>query len=110
MSDKTITVDAGSFESADDDTTATTYYGGYVIIYPEDACSQEVKCSGTDRDSFNCFDLVVDTIAKSLGIELEADAFQKLSDEIMDKMSDRAVFEVSTNSGKLFVNKEEVCL
>lgn len=69
-----VKLDSSNFQSCDDETTSTTYYGGSIELNGETR-----YCSGTDRSNLECLDVISDEL--------------NLSEEQYNKLYELIVYE-----------------
>lgn len=97
---QTVNVDASSFQAADDGNT--THYGGSVRVG-----DNYVQCSGTDRDSENCFDRVLDAVLAALHTchaQCTRDDIDDTLEQLNHLITAQAQFVVVVEDGKLRVS------
>lgn len=101
-----VLVDPSAFESADNETNATTYYGGSIVVG-----EQTIFATGTDRDSVNVYDDVISAIFTVLGLSLDdfdtnSDEYHKVYEEFMLAVDNLAPFTVVLDGTTLTLGGE----
>jgi len=102
---KRVTVDATNFQAADDETTATTNYGGSIHVGNKTDVDIQIMCHGNDRGDDECFWPTTAAVLHALGlvshdIEPDPDGWEEFDEAMRHRIYCQDTFDVYVKDGE----------